>query len=294
MGDNRGGTNGPVAPSPDGSWSFEDARRRREQRQSEQTEPAPPKKREPEEDLCALALSLADNLTVDGTPLSQLDTHQERDGSDALGLPSGHARTAEEIMRALETEQHAAATSDNASPHRPSTRPGPRHRRLYPRWRWATACSVLAVVVVALVVELASGTGPNPGGHPTRAVASGTAASTGLIAAAMNRFLTAEHAADRTLSPKRPRTTRAPRPGHHHPRPAPARISTSPARSPSPTTSTSSSRGTSEAVDTTQQASTPSSSPPSTSTSSGSGAPPRSEWGGRPVWLRACPASDPR
>jgi putative transposase len=23
-------------------------------------------------------------------------------------------------------------------------------------------------------------------------------------------------------------------------------------------------------------------------------APPRSEWGGRPVWLRACPASDPR
>jgi hypothetical protein len=285
VGDNRGGTNRPVAPSPDGSWSFEDARRRREQRQAEETAPASPATGEPEEDLAALALSLADNLTVDGTPLSQLDIHQARDGGDALGLPSGHAATAEEIMRALETEQHgAAATSDNGprrhahdprstrSPHRPGTRQGPHHRWLYPPRRWVIACAVVTAVLVVLAIQLASGTGPNPQGHSNRPVAAGTtAATTGLINAAMNRFLAAEHAADRALSPKRPRTTRSPRPGSHHPRPAPARISTSPAGSPSPGTGTSSTGGTSEAVDTTQQGSPPTFSPPSTSTSSGSG-----------------------
>jgi len=285
VGDNRGGTNRPVAPSPDGSWSFEDARRRREQRQAEQTAPAPPPSGEPEEDLAALALSLADNLTVDGTPLSQLDSHQQRDGSDAPWVPSGHAPTAEEIMRALETEQRAAATtSDKASPRnahdplpvhsppRPSTRPGPRHRWLYPPRRWVIACSVLAALVVVLVVRLASGTGPNPPGNPSRPVAAGTTApASGLIAAAMNRFLAAEHAAQRTLRLNRRPSTRASRPGRHHPRPSPARISTSLAGSPSPGPSTSSISRTSEAVDTTQQASTPTLSPPSTYTSSGSG-----------------------
>jgi len=104
VGDNRGGTNRPVAPSPDGSWSFEDARRRREQRQAGQTSSAPPLTGGPEEDLSALALSLADNLTIDGTPLSQLETHQTRDPSDALEPLTGGAPTAEEIMRALEAE----------------------------------------------------------------------------------------------------------------------------------------------------------------------------------------------
>ena len=285
VGDNRGGTNRPVAPSPDGSWSFEDARRRREQRQAEQTAPVPPATGGPEEDLAALALSLADNLTVDGTPLSQLEIHSELDGSDAVGLSSGQAATAEEIMRALETEQQAsAAISDNGSlrhahgprstqsARRPGTRQGPHHRWLYPPRRWVIPCSVVTAALVVLVIQLASGTGPNPLRQSSRAVAAGTtAATTGLIAAAMNRFLAAEHAADRTLSPKRPWTTRAPRPGSHHPRPAPARISTSPAGSPSPGTGTSSTGGTSEAVDATQQASPPTFSPPSTSTSSGSG-----------------------
>jgi hypothetical protein len=194
-------------------------------------------------------------------------------------------------MRALETEQHAAAaTSDNSSlrlrgprrhahdprstrsPHHPGTRQGPHHRWLYPSRRWVIPCSVVIAVLVVLVIQLASGKGPNPLRHSSRGVAAGTTAQAkGLMAAAMNRFLAAEHAADRTLTPKRPRTTRASRPGSHHPRPGPARISTSPARSPSPSTGTSSTSGTSEAVDTTQQASAPSSSPPSTSTSSGSG-----------------------
>ena len=142
VGDNRGGRDRPVAQRPDGSWSFEDARRRRDQRQAAQTAPAPPTTGEPEEDLSALALSLADNLTIDGTPLSQLETRQELDGSDAPGLPAGDAPTAEEIMRALETEQHAAAaTSNNGaedprrahSPHQPSTRRGRHGRRLHAR-----------------------------------------------------------------------------------------------------------------------------------------------------------------
>jgi hypothetical protein len=285
VGDNRGGTNRPVAPSPDGSWSFEDARRRREQRQAGQTSSAPPPTGGPEEDLSALALSLADNLTVDGTPLSQLEIHSELDGSDAVGLSSGQAATAEEIMRALETEQQAtAAISDNGSlrhahgprstqsARRPGTRQGPHHRWLYPPRRWVIPCSVVTAALVVLVIQLASGTGPNPLRQSSRAVAAGTtAATTGLIAAAMNRFLAAEHAADRTLSPKRPRTTRVSRPRRQHPRPAPARISTSPAESPSSSTSTLSSSGTSEAVDTAQQSSPSSSSPSSGSASSGSG-----------------------
>ena len=183
-------------------------------------------------------------------------------------------------MRALKTEQHAAGTTgDNSaedaravhSARQPATRQGPHHRWLYPPRRWLIPCSVVTAVVV-LVIQLASGTDPNHRAHSSRAIASGTPApASGLIAAAMNRFLAAEHAADRPFSPKRPRTTRASRPGRHHPRPAPVRITTSLAGSPSLSTSASSTSGTSEAVDTTQQASVPTFSSPSTSTSSGSG-----------------------
>ena len=80
VGDNRGGSNSRVAQRPDGAWSFEDARRRREQRQAGPTASAHLRSGEAEEDLSALALSLADSLTIDGTPLSQLDIHQDLDG----------------------------------------------------------------------------------------------------------------------------------------------------------------------------------------------------------------------
>jgi hypothetical protein len=269
--------------SPDGSWSFEDARKRREQRQAAQTAPAPPTSGGPEEDLSALALSLADNLTIDGTPLSQLEIRQELDGSDPLGRSARDAQTAEEIMRALETEQYAAGTSDNGSlrtaqdprpvhsPYRPSTRRTPHRRRLHPSPRWVIACSLLTVVV-GLVVQLASGTGPNSRGHPRRTFASSaTAPTSGLIEAAMNRFLAEEHAADRTFSPTRPRSTRASRPGRPHPRPAPVHISTSLAGPTSSSASTSSTTDASESAGTPEQVSQTSSSPSSSSTSSGSG-----------------------
>jgi hypothetical protein len=136
------------------------------------------------------------------------------------------------------------------------------------------ACSLLAAGVVVLAVQFASGTGTNPRGHSSGAVASGTTApASGLIEAAMNRFLAVEHAADRTLSPKRPRSTRATRPGRPHPRETPGRISTSLAGSPSPRTRTSSTSGTSGAVDIAQQAGPSSASPTSSSTPSGSGQP---------------------
>ena len=188
-------------------------------------------------------------------------------------------------MRALEAEQHARGVNSNNgslrnahdpppihSPNRLSARQGPHHRWLYPPRRWVIASSVLAAVVV-LAVELASGTGPNPRGHPSRAVASGTTHASGLIQAAMNRFLAVEHAADRTLKPKRPRSTRTPRTGRPHPRQPPRRISTSLAASPSPST-TSSTTGTSGAVDIAQHASPSTSSRSSNSTSSGSSQPP--------------------
>ena len=127
---------------------------------------------------------LADSLTIDGTPLSQLDVHQDLDGRPPE-RPTDDAPTAEEIMRALEAEQHAAAANDNGSlrtakdprsahsPYRPRTQRGPHHRRLHPHRRLTIACSLLAAALVVLAVQLASGTGPNPGGHPSRAVASG-------------------------------------------------------------------------------------------------------------------------
>jgi len=280
VGDNRGERDRPVAQRPDGSWSFEDARRRREQRQAERTAAAPPATGDPQEDLSALALSLADNLTIDGTPLSQLETRQELDGRDAPGRGAGDVPTAEEIMRALETEQHPAAASDNGSPrpshdprpthppHRPNTRRGPHHRRLYAPRRWVLASPALAAAVVVLAVQLASGTSSNPREHSSHTVATGTTAPTsGLIAEETSRFLSAEHAADHT----QPRSTRVARPGDHHPSQTPARITTSLAGSSSPSTSTSATSGTSEAGDATEQASAPSSSPPSTSPSPESG-----------------------
>ena len=131
VGDNRGENDRPVAQSPDGSWSFEDARRRRDQREAEHTTPAPPSPDHPEPDLSALALSLADNLTIDGTPLSQLETHQGPDTSSALDHAARDAPTAEEIMGALEAEQQAAAPKSHngaggprrvLSPRQPSAR----------------------------------------------------------------------------------------------------------------------------------------------------------------------------
>jgi len=187
-------------------------------------------------------------------------------------------------MRALEAEHHAAAANRNDgslrnphdppsihSPTRPSTRQGPHRRWLYPPRRWVIASSVLAAVVV-LAVELASGTGPNPRAHPSRAVAWGTTHSSGLIQAAMNRFLAVEHAADRTLKPKRPRSSHTPRTGRPHHRQPPRRISISLAGSPSPST-TSSTTGTSGAVDIAQHTS-PSTSSRSSNSSSGSSQPP--------------------
>ena len=128
VGDNRGVRDRPGVQRPDGSWSFEDARRRRDQRQGGGTSPSLGTG-DPEEDLSALALSLADNLTVDGTPLSELETRQERGDSDALGLPAVSAPTADEIMHALETEQQAAPRNGAEDPRRARSRcPNPARR----------------------------------------------------------------------------------------------------------------------------------------------------------------------
>jgi hypothetical protein len=107
VGDDRGGSNSRVAQRPDGAWSLEDARRRREQRQPGPTASAHLRSGETDEDLSALALSLADSLTFDGTPLSQLDIDQDLDASTPE-RPAGDAPTAEEIMRALEAEQKSS------------------------------------------------------------------------------------------------------------------------------------------------------------------------------------------
>ena len=216
----------------------------------------------------------------------KLDIHQDLDASTPE-RPADDAPTAEEIMRALEAEQRAAkATSDTGSlrtahgprsarsPHRPSTR-RPHHRRLLPPPRWAIACSLLAAGLGVLAVQLASGTGPNPGGHPTRALASGaTAPTSGLIEAAMNSFLGAEHAVDHRLNPPRARTARTSRPRRPHHQLARVPNSTSPARSPSQSTSTASTTGASDSTGTTEQISQTSSTPSSSSTSSGSSQPP--------------------
>ena len=287
VGDNRGERDRPLAQGPDGSWSFEDARRRREQRQAGPTPSMRSTSGKADEDLSALALGLADSLTFDGTPLSQLDIHQDLDASTAE-RPADDAPTAEEIMRALEAEQRAAkAASDTGSlrtahgprsarsPHRPSTRRRPRHSRLLRPPRWAIACFLLAAGLGVLAVQLASGTGPNPGGHPTRALASGaTTPTSGLIEAAMNSFLGAEHAVDHRLNPPRARTARTSRSRRPHHQLARVPNSTSPARSPSQSTSTGSTSGASDSTGTTEQISHTSSTPPSSSTSSGSSQPP--------------------
>ena len=278
--DNRGGKDRPVAQRPDGSWHLEDARKRREQREAAQTAPAPPTTREPEEDFSALALSLADNaMTTDGTPLSQLEARHELDGSAAPGRAARDAPTAEEIMRALEAEQHAAASSKNGTErprpmhHQPSARRGPHRRRLHALRAWVIACTLGAAVAALLAVELTFGGATTTREQTSRSAASRTPAPTGgLIAAATDTFLAMQHAADRTLSPPRPRSSHAPRPRGSHARQTLPRVSTrAPSGSRSRSVSTSSIGGTSEAVDTTEQASAPSSSAPSTSTSSGSG-----------------------
>jgi len=273
VGDNRGVRDRPVAQRPDGSWSFEDARRRRDQRESGETALGPPTTGDPEEDLSALALSLADNLTIDGTPLSELETGPKRDGSDALGLPAGNAPTAEEIMRALEAEQHAAApTSTNGTQvhlaPQTSTRRGAHGRWLHRAPAWLLACIVSAGVVTALVVHLASGTGTTAPRRPGHALATDTATMTASLSAATARFLAVEHAADRNLGPARSQRTRAARLSHHR---QPSLHTPAHRGSPSSSTTTSSTSGTAEAVDTTQQPGPSSSNPSSGSASSGSG-----------------------
>ena len=277
VGDNRGGSNSRVAQRSDGAWSFEDARRRREQRQAGPTASAHLRSGEAEEDLAAFALSLADSLTIDGTPLSQLDVPQDLDGRPPE-RPTDDAPTAEEIMRALEAEQHAAAANDNGSlrtakdprsahsPYRPRAQRGPQHRRLHPHRRLTIACSLLAAALVVLAVQLASGTGPNRGGHPSRAVGSGPTAPAGaLFATAMNSFLATEHAADRGLSPTRARTTRTSRPRRPHHQLASVANSRSPARSLSQSRSTASPTGASDSTGTTEQISQSSSTPTASS-----------------------------
>ena len=277
VGDNRGVRDRPVAQRPDGSWSFEDARRRRDQRQGTGTAPGPPTTDDPEEDPSALALSLADNLTIDGTPLSELETGQKRDGSDALGLPAGKAPTAEEIMRALETEQHAAApTSTNGAqdPRRvhmapqPGARRGSHGRGLRVALFGMIACVVSAGVVTALVVQLAPGSGTTAPRRPGHTLATDTAATTASLSAATARFLAVEHATDRNLGPARSQRTRAARLSHHR---QPSLHTPAHRGSPSSSTTTSSTSGTAEAVDTTQQPGPSSSNPSSGSASSGSG-----------------------
>jgi hypothetical protein len=279
-GANRGGWDKRVPPRSDGSWHLEDVRRRREQRQAAETTFAVPTPGEPEEDFSSLALSLADNaMTTDGTPLSQLETRSELDGSNALGPLNGNAPTAEEIMRALETGEHAAASKRNNragdrhpvhSPPQPRASQGPPPRRLHARRRWVIACTLAAAVAALLAVEVTLGGGTTVREQRGRSADSRTAAPTaGLIAAATDKFLAMEHAAYRSLATGRPPSTRAPRPPRHRNTPARA-----PSGSTSSTTATSSTSGASEAVDASQQAGPPSPSPSSSSTSTGSSQPP--------------------
>ena len=278
VGDNRGVRDRPVAQRPDGSWSFEDARRRRDQREGGETAPGPPTTGDPEEDLSALALSLADNLTIDGTPLSELETRRKRDGSDALGMPAGNAPTAEEIMRALETEQHAAApTSTNgAEDPRPGSLGAPTQHAAGCTRSLAARGSVLDDRLHRQRRRRHCARGPAWPPAPVRplrrrpghALATDTAATTASLSAATARFLAVEHAADRNLGPARSPSARAARQSRHR-----QTSLHTPARrgSPSSSTTTSSASGTSEAVDTTQQSGPSSSSPSSGSASSGSG-----------------------
>jgi hypothetical protein len=281
--DNRGGRDRSVPQRPDGSWSFEDARKRRQQRQAAQTPPAPPTPGEAGEDLSALALSLADNLTIDGTPLSQLETRQEHNGGDALGLPAGDPPSAEEIIRALEAEQHAAASNRSNGPepprparppHRPSAWPGQHRRRLRPRRPSVIACTLGAAVATLLAVQATLSGGPTAREQRGRSAASGTTApGAAVIAAATDKFLAIEHASDRDVGSARTRSARLPRPRRH--RQTAVRVAAHhPSGSRSASTTTSSTSGTSQVIDTTQQANRSGSSPSSSSTSSGSGQPP--------------------
>jgi hypothetical protein len=185
-------------------------------------------------------------------------------------------------MRALETEQHAAAPNGNHhaedprpvhSPPQPRTLQGRPRRRLRTRRRWVIACTLAAATVAALfVVEVTLGGGMHAPRHPGRALATGTPPPTASLSAATARFLDMEHAADRTVSQPRPQSARVARARRSRDRQTLLRVSTrSSSGSPSGSASTSSTSGTSEAVDTTEQSGTPSSGPPSTSASSGSG-----------------------
>ena len=287
VGDNRGGSDSRVAQRPDGAWSFEDARRRREQRQAGPTASAHLRSGEADEDLSALALSLADSLTIDGTPLSQLDIHQDLDASTPE-RPADDAPTAEEIMRALEAEQRAArATSDTGSlrtahsprsarsPHRPSTRRRPHHRRLLPR-------SAVGDRLLPPRRRPRRARGParvRNGSEPRRA-----SNSRGRL-----RCNSSNQRTDRSSDEQLPRRGTRRRsqaqpttsPDHSH---VPAEAAPSPAgtcpqlniagRSPSQSTSTASTTGASDSTGTTERISQSSSSPSSSSTPSGSSQPP--------------------
>jgi hypothetical protein len=122
------------------------------------------------------------------------------------------------------------------------------------------------------VVEVTLGGSMHAPRHPGRALATGTPAPAASPSAATARFLAMEHAADRAVRQPRPQTAHVARPRRSHDRQTLLHVSTrSPSGSPSGSASTSSTSGTSEAVNTTEQAGAPSSGPPSTSASSGSG-----------------------
>jgi hypothetical protein len=184
-------------------------------------------------------------------------------------------------MRALETEQHAAAPNGNPaaedprSVHSPPQRRAPQgraRRRLRTRRRRVVACTVAAAAAALFLVEVTLGGGMHAPRHPGRALATGTPASTASLSAATARFLALEHAADRTVRQPRAQSSHAPRPRRSRDRQTLLRVSTrSPSGFPSGSASMSSTSGTSKAVNTTEQAGAPSSGPPSTSASSGSG-----------------------
>ena len=224
VGDNRGVRDRPVAQRPDGSWSFEDARRRRDQREGGGTAPGPPTTGDPEEDLSALALSLADNLTIDGTPLSELGTAPEtrrQRRSRAAGWRRSdrrgdHARARDRAARST-TDQHqrrrglsagslGAPTQHAAGWARSlATRSSVRDDRLH-RQRRRYHC---ARAPAGLRRRYDRSTAPRP-----RAV-TGTAATTASLNTATARFLAEEHAADRKLVPARSPRTRAARLSRH-------------------------------------------------------------------------------
>ena len=189
VGDNRGVRDRPVAQRPDGSWSFEDARRRRDQRQGGGTAP-----------------SLARDRRPGGGPLRARaqpgrQPHHRRHAALRAGDAPGtrrqrRSRTAG-WQRSDRRGDHARARDRAArsSTHRQQRRRGPAASSLGAPTQhaagshtvagcarapsWVIACIVSAGVVTALVVELDLRRGYHRSAAPRpRSAASGTAAAT--------------------------------------------------------------------------------------------------------------------